>query len=128
YLGAFPPDASPDGIVPPPEAMVFHPGDRNPLLRFDGHTAAVAVCADTGRPAHPKAAADRGARSYLASVFVSPTYLEQDTARLRQYAAEHSMAVVFANFGGPSAGLPSGGRSAIMSETGEVLAQLGPSG
>ena len=25
-LGAFPPDASPNGIVPPAEATVFHPG------------------------------------------------------------------------------------------------------
>src|SRR5271169_5518697 len=47
-LGAFPFDASPDGIVPPAEATVFQSGPRNPLVRFDGHTAAVAVCADIG--------------------------------------------------------------------------------
>jgi predicted amidohydrolase len=123
-LGAFPLDASPDGIVPPAEATVFHPGNRNPLVRFDGNTAAVAVCADIGRPSHPKDAADRGAKSYLASMFVIPADLEQDTARLRNYAVRHSMAVVFANYGGLTGGLPSAGSSAILSEQGEFLAQL----
>src|SRR5882724_1966464 len=110
-LGAFRLDVSPDSIVPPAEATVFHPGHRNPLLRFDGNAAAVAVCADIRRPSHPKEAADRGARTYLASMFVIPADLEQDTARLREYAIKHSMAVVFANFGGPTGGLQSGGNS-----------------
>jgi hypothetical protein len=34
------------------------------------------------------------------------------------------MVVVFANFGGPSGGLRSGGRSAILSDKGIVLARL----
>lgn len=123
-LGAFPPDASPNGNVPPAEATVFHPGDRNPLLRFDGNTAAVAVCADIGRPSHPKEAADRGAKNYFASMFVIPADLEQDTAKLKAYAVQHSMTVVLANYGGPTGGLPSGGSSAIWSETGELLARL----
>src|SRR5262249_29870850 len=128
HLGAFPSDASPDGMVPPAEATVFHPGVRNPLVRFDGHVAAVAVCADIGRPSHPREAADRGARNYLASTFVIPADLEQDTARLREYAVKHSMAVVFANFGGPTGGLPSGGSSAIVSEKGELLVRLPTTG
>jgi len=127
-LGAFPSDASPDGIVPPAEATVFHPGHRNPLVRFDGNTAAVAVCADIRRASHPEEAADRGARSYLASMFVIPADLEQDTAILRDYAVKHCMAVAFANFGGPTGGLPSGGSSAIVSEKGELLVQLQPTG
>jgi predicted amidohydrolase len=57
-------------------------------------------------------------------MFVISSDLEQDTARLESYAKEHSMAVVFANYGGPTGGLVSGGRSAIWSEKGELLAQL----
>jgi NAD+ synthase (glutamine-hydrolysing) len=38
------------------------------------------------------------------------------------------MAVVFANFGGATGGLASAGRSAIWSETGELLAQLDAAG
>ena len=61
-------------------------------------------------------------------MFVIPADLEPDTARLREYAVQHSMVVVFANFGGPSGGLPSGGSSAIISEKGENLVQLQPFG
>jgi predicted amidohydrolase len=124
HLGAFSSGASCDGIVPPAEATVFHSGIWNPLVRFGGHTAAVAVCADTGRPSHPQEAADRGARTYLASMFVIPSEFQRETATLPAYAAQHSMAVAFANYGGPTGGLASGGGSAIWSETGELLAQL----
>lgn len=127
-LGAFSPDVDPGGIVPPPEASVFEPGDRNPLVRLDGHTAAVAVCADIGRPAHAEAAARRGADAYLASTFLVPADYDGDTAKLADYASRHAMAVVLSNFGGPSGGLPSAGRSAIWSEKGELLARLDASG
>jgi predicted amidohydrolase len=128
HLGAFSARASADGIVPPPEAEFFQPGDRNPLVRFADSTAAVAVCADTGRAAHPRAAAARGATVYLASMFVIPSDFERETANLRRYAVEHSMLVAFANYGGPSRGLASAGRSAIWSPRGELIAQLGPAG
>jgi predicted amidohydrolase len=128
HLGAFAPSASCDGTVPPAEATVFQPGDRNPLIRFGGNIAAVAVCADIGRPSHPQQAADRGATIYLASMFVIPSDFEGEIAKLRRYAMQHSMMVALANFGSPSGGLASGGRSAIWSETGELLVQLGAHG
>jgi predicted amidohydrolase len=128
YLGAFSAGASRDGIVPPAEATVFQPGDRNPLIRFGGNVAAVAVCADVGRPSHAQLAADRGARTYLASMFVVPSDLDDEISKLERYAVEHSMMVAFANFGGPSGGLASAGRSAIWSDTGELLVQLGANG
>jgi predicted amidohydrolase len=128
HLGAFPPSASCDGTVPPAEATVFQPGDRNPLLRFGGNVAALAVCADIGRSSHPQQAAARGAHAYLASMFVIPSELEGEIAKLRRYAVQHSMMVALANFGGPSGGLRSAGRSAIWSETGELLVELGTSG
>jgi len=128
YLGAFAPSASRDGVIPPAEATVFHAGELNPLVRFDGSVAAVAVCADIGRAAHPQQAADRGAQIYLASMFVIPSDFAGDVAKLQRYAAQHSMMVALANFGGPSGGLAAAGRSAIWSESGEVLIQLGPAG
>lgn len=128
YLGAFSPAASCDGVVPPPEATFFEPGDHDPLLRFGGNTAALAVCSDTGRPAHAAAAAGRGARAYLASMFVIPSEFERETGNLRAVATRHAMLVAFANYGGPSGGLASAGRSAIWSERGEPLAALGEAG
>jgi predicted amidohydrolase len=128
HLGAFPASASPDGVVPPAEDTVFRPGTRNPLVPFGNNTAAVAVCADTSQPAHPKAAADRGADTYLAGMFIIPAYFKYEAAALRSYAEVHSMAVVLANYGGPTGGLPPAGQSAIWSEMGESLAQLGAAG
>jgi predicted amidohydrolase len=128
HLGAFSSGANPDGIVPPAEETVFAAGTHDPLVRFGHHVGAVAVCADTSRPAHPQAAADRGARTYFASMFVVPSELERETARLRTYAARHTMTVAFANYGGPSGGLASGGGTTIWSERGEPLAQLGATG
>ncbi len=128
HLGAFDASASSDGVVPPPESSVFEPGSRDPLLRTGGATAAVAVCADTGRPSHPQRAADRGADTYLASAFVIPADYERDASRLAAHARRHAMAVALANYGGPTGGLPAAGRSAIWSETGERLVQVAASG
>jgi predicted amidohydrolase len=124
YLGAFSQDASCDGTVPPAEATVFQAGDRNPLVRFGDNVAAVAVCADIGRPSHPERAAARGAKIYLASTFIIPSQLRGEIAKLEIYSVRHSMIVAFANFGCPSGGLASGGRSAIWSAEGELLVQL----
>jgi predicted amidohydrolase len=130
-LGAFPPSASCDscdGSVPPAEATVFQPGDRNPLIRCGSAVAAVAVCADIGSPAHPQQAADRGANTYLASMFVIPSEFDGEVAKLSRYAGQHAMMTALANFGSPSGGLRSAGRSAIWSETGELLVQLEENG
>lgn len=126
-LGAFPPSAgcdSCDGSVPPAEASVFQPGDRNPLIHLSGRVAAVAVCADIGRPAHAELAAERGADTYLASMFVIPSDFDGEVAKLSRYAVQHRMMTALANFGSPSGGLRSAGRSSIWSETGELLVQL----
>lgn len=124
YLGAFSEAAAVDGTVLPAEATVFAPGTRNPLLRHGDTLAAVAICADVGRPSHSEAAARRGATAYLASMFVIPSEFERDAARLRSYAKRHAMMVALANYGGPSGGLAAAGRSAVWSETGALLAQL----
>jgi predicted amidohydrolase len=124
-LGAFPPSASGDscdGCVPPAEATVFQPGDRNPLIRLNNHVAAVAVCADIGRPAHAQQ------DTYLASMFVIPSDFDVEAERLSRYAAQHRMKTCMANFGSRSGGLQSAGRSSIWSETGELLVQLGGEG
>jgi predicted amidohydrolase len=128
HLGAFPASANPGGAVPPPEASVFAPGARSPLAPYGAHRAAIAICADTARPAHAQQAAERGADAYLASMFVIPADLASDVRNLTRYAARHAMAVVLANFGGPSGGLPSAGSSAVWAPGGELVAKLGAAG
>jgi predicted amidohydrolase len=126
-LGAFSPSASRDscdGNLPSAENTVFQPGDRNPLIHLGGHVAAVAVCADIGSPTHAEQAAKRGADTYLASMFVIPSEFDGEFAKLSRYAVKHRMMTALANFGSPSGGLRSAGRSSIWSETGELLVQL----
>jgi|SRR6478735_1323981 len=127
-LGAFPPEVSPDGVVPPAESRVFAPGVHDPLVSFAGHTAALAICADIGDPLHAARAAQRGADCYLASMFVIPADFSADRARLQGFARQHAMSVAFANYGGPSGGLPSAGRSAIWSAQGKLLSELEANG
>jgi predicted amidohydrolase len=127
-LGAFSSEVSPDGIVPPPEDTIFSPEDRSPLVRFDGNTAAIGVCAESLREWHAKQAADRGANMYLTGHFGIPLDGAFRAAVLQGHAVRHSMAVVFANYGGPTGGLPAGGKSAIWSESGALLAELGATG
>lgn len=130
-LGAFPPESScdsVDGRVPPAEATVFQPGDRNPLIAHNGHVAAVAICADIGRPAHAEEAAARGADLYLASMFVIPSDFPGEVEKLTRYATQYRMMTALANFGCPSGSLRSAGRSSIWSEHGELLVQLAESG
>lgn len=128
HLGAFPDSAHPEGSVPPPESSVFAPGTENPRVGCGRGTAGMAICADVGRPTHAQAAANSGCTSYLASVFLIPDDYQGDANLLRQYAARHRMTVALANHGGPTGGLPSAGRSAIWSETGALLVELGESG
>lgn len=128
HLGAFPATAGRDGTVPPAESTVFEPGDRDALVRFGDSIAAVAVCADIGRPSHPRQAADRGATTYLAGMFVIPSEFDGEATKLRDHAIEYSMVVAFANFGGPSGGLAAAGRSGVWSGNGELLVRLDDAG
>ena len=127
-LGAFSAAAGCDGVVPPAERTVFQSGDLDPIVEIGETRAAIAVCADIGDPAHPRAAAARGATIYLAGMFIIPAEFESDATRLAAYASEHSMAVIMANYGAPTGGLATAGKSAAWSENGELLAQLGPAG
>jgi predicted amidohydrolase len=124
HLGAFPEHVNPGGPVPPAENSLFVAGTRSPLFALGDATAAVAVCADVGHASHPQLAAAAGATSYLCSMFVIPSELAEERARLAAYARQHAMLAAFANYGGPSGGLPSAGQSAIWSERGELLIEL----
>ena len=128
HLGAFPPAVAAGGPVPPPEASVFAPGLENPAVKCGRGTAGLAICSDIGRPAHAQRAADRGADTYLASAFLIPDDYAGDASRLRGYAVRHRMAVALANYGGPTGGLPSAGRSTIWSPSGAPLVELSESG
>jgi predicted amidohydrolase len=128
FLGSFGEEARVDGELPPPEPSVFVPGELAPLVSISGGLAAVAICAEGNRPEHARAAAARGAVTYLAGSFVIPSEYEEATRNLHQRAMDHRMLVAFANFGGPSGGLRSAGGSAIWSPDGRLLGKLATHG
>ena len=103
-------------------------GDNDPPVQLPGGFGAVAVCADANHPTHPARAAARGASAYLVSTLVEPLALAAKAERLRSYAVLHGMPVIFANYGGPSGGLESAGRSAIWSESGHQVVRLDEQG
>ena len=57
-------------------------------------------------------------------MFVIPSDFEGEVSKLTRYAVQHRMMTALANFGGPSGGLTSAGRSSIWSEAGDLLVQL----
>jgi predicted amidohydrolase len=131
-LGAFSVSAKCDSCdgqsIPPAEATVFAAGNHIPLIQSGDTIAAVAVCADIGDQGHPQRAAEQGANTYLASMFVIPSDFDGEEAKLKRYALQHGMMTALANFGCSSGGLRSAGKSSIWSEAGRLLVQLPDAG
>ena len=109
---------------PPAEATVFQPGDRDPVVALEGSTAAVA---DIGRRP-TRSGRGPGGRHVPGEHGRDPLRLRREAAKLGTYAVRHRMLTALANFGGPSGGLRSEGRSAVWSETGELLVRLDANG
>ena len=104
------------------EERIFAPGIGGATLRIGDDKVALAVCADFNHASHAAAAADQCANLYAAGVLISEKGYESDSALLQGYARQHSTAVLMANHGGLTGGWQSAGRSAIWSETGDLVA------
>lgn len=108
----------------PGEENYFSPGNLNPIFNFGNEIISCAICADITNPAHAQAAAEYGSTVYLAGVLVTPKGYAYDSALLKGYAKKYSMTVLMANHGGDSGGYKSGGRSAVWSDNGEIIAEF----
>ncbi|GAA6008499.1 hypothetical protein JCM10207_007134 [Rhodosporidiobolus poonsookiae] len=116
----------------------FSPGFGGPFLDFSDSSStssaptrvALAICADTSVPAHPRAAASQGASAYLASSCISLRGYPLDTSRLASYARKHAgMLVGMANHAVPTGGLEARGGSAVWVGGDQVVrAELGGEG
>lgn len=124
HLGAFSPDVSENGIVPPAENTIFEPGTSCPLVELADGNAVVAICGESLQPWVAKEAHERGTKAYLSGHFAIPSDVERRLSWLAQIAAQYELAVVFASPGGPSGTLPGSGSSAIISQRGELLIRL----
>jgi predicted amidohydrolase len=127
HIGAF--ALSPDGSaftyckhhLHSSEESYFRPNSGESTLNIDGTVVALAICADTSHPEHAEAAALQGAGLYAAGVLFSPKGYAPDAVLMKQYASQHKMAVLMANYAAPSGGWTSAGKSAIWSSGGELL-------
>lgn len=126
YIGAFTLGAH--GIQPhtkqhlhPGEDHVFVAGIGGPDVIVDGHSIALAICADFSHPSHAARAANSGARVYAASALITDSGYQNDTGLLADYSAKHNMVVLMANHGGTTGGWEPAGRSAIWAAGGEVV-------
>jgi predicted amidohydrolase len=107
----------------PGEEKVFTPGRGGDALDIDGMDTALAVCADFTHESHAQQAAAAGAALYAASVLISVGGYGTDIPILSGHAKRFAMPVLMANFGGPTGGWISAGRSAFWDAEGnEVVA------
>jgi predicted amidohydrolase len=104
------------------EAEVFTSGPGGPVLIIEDATVSLAICADASHPQHAAKAAARGANVYAVGVMIEQDAYPRKAALLRQYAAEHRMAVLMANYSGATGGEISAGKSAVWCEDGRVVA------
>lgn len=103
------------------EEHYFVPGTFNETIKYNDEIISLAICADIAVPAHAKDASLMGCTIYLASVFITPGGYETDAAILRNFAKTYSMTVMKSNYGGPSGGFNTGGKSAVWDQDGSLL-------
>jgi predicted amidohydrolase len=82
----------------------------------------LAICADATHPQHAVSAAARGANVYAVGVMIDEIGYARKVALLGNYALEHRMAVLMANYSGATGGEVSAGKSALWSEDGQLVA------
>lgn len=128
---------SPDGGLAVYRKFFLHPGEERFAAPGTGHpfigdlkgeAFACAICADTMHCEHPAAAAEAGATLYLVGAFLPPNSYQKDSEDLRTYATRHDMAVLMANYGGPSGGFDAAGRSAFWAPGGRLIVEAPASG
>ncbi|MFC7547352.1 carbon-nitrogen hydrolase family protein [Plantactinospora sp. GCM10030261] len=110
------------------EPARFTPGTTPALVEVDGWRLGLAICRDTGVPAHAAATAALGIDAYVAGVLEHPADAGVPAERARRIAAAHGVWVVIASFAGRAGGRypRSPGGSAIWRPDGAVVAEAGP--
>jgi predicted amidohydrolase len=104
------------------EEHVFTSGLGGPTLLVEDTTVALAICADAKYPQHAAKAAAQGAAVYAAAVMITDNEYASKVALMKNYAVEHRMAVLMANYSGATGGAVSAGKSALWSEDGRLVA------
>lgn len=109
------------------EAKRFTPGPSPAVIEVDGWRLGIAVCKDTGMPAHAAATADVGMDVYVAGVLDSADDASVQDERARRITGEHDVWVVVASFAGSTGGgyEAAAAQSRVWSPDGRVVASAG---
>jgi predicted amidohydrolase len=109
----------------PRERAIYTPGDTLATFPIAGETAAILICYDVEFAPHVKALADRGVTLILAPTANMQPYTHVVHRTVPAMAANHAVAIVYANFCGQEGDLAYVGGSLIAGPHGEILAQAG---
>jgi predicted amidohydrolase len=106
----------------------FSPGTTPVVLEVDGWRLGLAICKDTGVPAHAAETAALGIDAYIAGVLESAADAAVVDERARRIVGDHHVWVVIASFAGSTGGGydEAAGRSGVWSPDGTVVAEAGP--
>lgn len=109
----------------PREQAIYRPGSAYLTFPLGGKTAAILICYDVEFAPHIKALADRGVEVILVpTANMAPfTHVVQHT--VPAMAANHGVAIAYANYCGREGDLAYVGGSLIAGPHGEILAQAG---
>lgn len=105
------------------EDLFFSAGNQYySFLKYD-LSISLAICADTNYASHAEQAFLKRSDIYISSMLIGATGYSGDTKKLRHYAHTYQMAVVMANYCGPTGGWLATGKSAIWDDQGNMIAQ-----
>ncbi|QEI06707.1 carbon-nitrogen hydrolase family protein [Pigmentiphaga aceris] len=106
----------------PGEEKAFVPGFGGTPVLVDDAKIALAVCADATHASHADHAAQIQPAVYAVGSVITTGSYPAESAQLAGYAAQHNMAVLLANHGGPTGGWSCAGCSAVWAPGGEQVA------
>ncbi|MDQ6478161.1 carbon-nitrogen hydrolase family protein [Dyadobacter sp. LHD-138] len=111
------------------EEKYFTPGINTDLqFGLGNEIVSLAICADITNPIHPARASALDTSLYIASIFYTPSGIDEGLSDLQSYAKELSMNVLMSNFGGPSYDYLSAGESTFWTNSGELAGRFAGTG
>ena len=109
------------------ERAIYRPGDAYVTFLLAGETVALLICYDVEFAPHVKALSDKGATTILVPTANMQPYAHVVRATVPAMAANHGIAIAYANYCGTEGDLAYLGGSLIAGPHGEILAQAGES-
>lgn len=109
----------------PREASLYRPGEAYVTFDLEGVKAGVLICYDVEFAPHVAALARQGVEVLVVPTANMLPFTHVMTATVPAMAANHGVAIVYANYCGVEGDLTYAGRSLIAGPHGEVVAQAG---